>query len=58
MASGSPRMRLDEVIQRISSIPMDGTDCALPMVWARRHKLNVVGFDATGPAVIADLVRE
>jgi 60 kDa SS-A/Ro ribonucleoprotein len=40
----SPRMRLDDVIKRISAIPMGGTDCALPMVWARRHKLRVSGF--------------
>jgi 60 kDa SS-A/Ro ribonucleoprotein len=40
----SPRMRLDEVIRRISAIPMGGTDCALPMIWARRHKLRVSGF--------------
>lgn len=40
----SPRMRLDDVIKRISAIPMGGTDCALPMVWARRQKLNLSGF--------------
>jgi 60 kDa SS-A/Ro ribonucleoprotein len=40
----SPRMRLTDVIKRIEAIPMGGTDCALPMVWARRNKLNVAGF--------------
>ena len=40
----SPRMRLDDVIKRISAIPMGGTDCALPMIWAHRHKLRVSGF--------------
>ena len=40
----SPRMRLAEVIQRIEAIPMGGTDCALPMLWAARNKLNVAGF--------------
>ncbi|MBE7501445.1 MAG: TROVE domain-containing protein [Verrucomicrobiales bacterium] len=40
----SPRMRLDDVIKRLSAIPMGGTDCALPMVWARRNKLAVSGF--------------
>jgi 60 kDa SS-A/Ro ribonucleoprotein len=40
----SPRMRLKEVIQRIEAIPMGGTDCALPMLWAARNKLNVAGF--------------
>jgi 60 kDa SS-A/Ro ribonucleoprotein len=40
----SPRMHLAEVIQRIEAIPMGGTDCALPMLWAARHKLNVSAF--------------
>ena len=40
----SPRMRLAEVIKRIEAIPMGGTDCALPMLWAVRNKLNVSGF--------------
>jgi len=40
----SPRMRLAEVIKRIEAIPMGGTNCALPMLWAARNKLNVSGF--------------
>ena len=40
----SPRMRLADVIKRIEAIPMGGTDCALPMVWARRNKLRVSAF--------------
>jgi 60 kDa SS-A/Ro ribonucleoprotein len=40
----SARMRLAEVIKRIEAIPMGGTDCALPMLWAARNKLNVAGF--------------
>ena len=40
----SPRMRLDDVVKRISDLPFEGTDCALPMIWAREHKLNVSGF--------------
>ena len=40
----SPRTRLDDVIKQIRSIPAGGTDCALPMVWARREKLSVSGF--------------
>jgi 60 kDa SS-A/Ro ribonucleoprotein len=40
----SPRTRLDDVITQIRSIPIGGTDCALPMVWARREKLSVSGF--------------
>src|SRR5580692_2136204 len=40
----SPRMRLADVVKRVSSIPMGGTDCALQMLWAARNKLNVSGF--------------
>jgi len=40
----SPRMRLADVIKRIEAIPMGGTDCALPMLWAARNKLNVSAF--------------
>jgi 60 kDa SS-A/Ro ribonucleoprotein len=40
----SPHMRLAEVIKRIEAIPMGGTDCALPMLWAARNKLNVSAF--------------
>ena len=37
-------MRLADVIKRIEDIPMGGTDCALPMVWAARNKLNASAF--------------
>jgi 60 kDa SS-A/Ro ribonucleoprotein len=30
----SPRQRLDDAIRTISNLPMGGTDCALPMLWA------------------------
>ena len=40
----SSRMRLVEVIKVIEKIPMGGTDCALPMLWAAHNKLNVSGF--------------
>ncbi|WP_089719690.1 TROVE domain-containing protein [Candidatus Entotheonella palauensis] len=30
----SPRQRLDDVVKQVQKIPMGGTDCALPMVWA------------------------
>ncbi len=40
----SPHMRLAEVIKVIEAIPMGGTDCALPMLWAARNKLNVAAF--------------
>lgn len=40
----SPRMRLDDVVKRISNLPFEATDCALPMLWATRNKVNVCGF--------------
>ncbi len=40
----SPRMRLDDVVKRISDLPFEGTDCALPMIWARQHDVKVSAF--------------
>src|SRR5262249_24372719 len=40
----SPRMRLDSVLQKVRAIPMGGTDCALPMIFARRCELQVSAF--------------
>ncbi len=37
----SPRMRLDDVVKRISNLPFEATDCALPMIWARENAVNV-----------------
>lgn len=36
--------RLDSVIERIGNIPMGGTDCALPMIYAAYEKLEVDTF--------------
>lgn len=44
MVDISPRSRLESVMKKISSIPMGGTDCALPMLWASREKLRFSGF--------------
>jgi 60 kDa SS-A/Ro ribonucleoprotein len=40
----SPRQRLDDVVRRISRIPMGGTDCALPMITALERKLEIDTF--------------
>ncbi len=40
----SPRMRLDDVVRRISDLPFGGTDCALPMQWALERKVRTDGF--------------
>ncbi|EDO47247.1 predicted protein [Nematostella vectensis] len=37
-------MKLDEVIQVIQSVPMGGTDCAQPMIYATQKKLKVDVF--------------
>jgi 60 kDa SS-A/Ro ribonucleoprotein len=40
----SPRQRLDDVVKSITNIPFGGTDCALPMVEALRHRWDVDAF--------------
>jgi 60 kDa SS-A/Ro ribonucleoprotein len=34
----SPRRRLDDICRYTAALPMGGTDCALPMVWARKTR--------------------
>lgn len=40
----SPRQRLDDVVRVTEQIPMCGTDCALPMKWALKHKVHADVF--------------
>ncbi|HEX6036526.1 TROVE domain-containing protein [Longimicrobium sp.] len=40
----SPRQRLDDVVRTIEALPMGGTDCALPMLEAARHRWPVDVF--------------
>jgi len=40
----SPRQRLDDVCAAMSALPMGGTDCALPMIYATDHKIPVDMF--------------
>jgi len=40
----SPRQRLDDVVKATSALPFGGTDCALPMVEALRHRWAVDAF--------------
>ena len=40
----SSRMRLDTVISAIGKIPMGGTDCSLPMLWAMDNNAKVDTF--------------
>lgn len=40
----TPRQRLDDVLKTISGLPFEGTDCALPMLWATANKMEVDTF--------------
>ena len=40
----SPRQRLDDVVRQIATLPFGGTDCALPMVEALKHRWAVDAF--------------
>ena len=40
----SKRMLLDQVISTMQGLPFGGTDCALPMLWATKHKQPVDAF--------------
>lgn len=40
----SASQRLDDVIKAISNLPFAGTDCAQPMLYAARNKLDVDAF--------------
>ena len=40
----SPRRRLDDVCRYTAGLPMGATDCALPMVWALKKRVEVDTF--------------
>ncbi|MGV0740973.1 TROVE domain-containing protein [Mycolicibacterium sp. XJ870] len=40
----SPRRRLDDVCAYTAALPMGATDCAQPMVWARKNRVEVDTF--------------
>lgn len=40
----SQKKRLDDVLNTLAQIPMGGTDCALPMVWALKHQVEADVF--------------
>jgi 60 kDa SS-A/Ro ribonucleoprotein len=40
----SPRQRLDDAVKTVSNLPFGGTDCALPMLYAQAHELEVDAF--------------
>jgi 60 kDa SS-A/Ro ribonucleoprotein len=40
----SPRQRLDDAVTEVGRLPMGGTDCAQPMIWAAKRKVDVDTF--------------
>jgi len=40
----SPSAKLDEVLAAIDRLPLGGTDCAQPMLWAQKHRVDVDTF--------------
>jgi 60 kDa SS-A/Ro ribonucleoprotein len=40
----SPTMRLDTVCNKMDRMSFGGTDCALPMIWAEKNKVDVDSF--------------
>lgn len=40
----SPRQRLDDVVRTMQQVPMGGTDCSLPMLYALEKKIDVDVF--------------
>lgn len=40
----SPKQRLTDAIKTVSGLPFGGTDCALPMIYASKHKLEIDAF--------------
>lgn len=40
----SSRQRLEGVVEALSGLPMGGVDCALPMIWAQKHRVDVDTF--------------
>jgi 60 kDa SS-A/Ro ribonucleoprotein len=40
----SPRQRLEDVVELAGALPLGGVDCALPMIWAHKHRVDVDTF--------------
>jgi 60 kDa SS-A/Ro ribonucleoprotein len=40
----SPRQRLDDVLRAVDGLSAGGTDCSLPMIWARENRIPVDTF--------------
>jgi 60 kDa SS-A/Ro ribonucleoprotein len=40
----SPRQRLDDAVNVVGGLSFGSTDCALPMIWAKKHRIDVDTF--------------
>jgi 60 kDa SS-A/Ro ribonucleoprotein len=40
-ATISPRQRLGDVVEQLGGLPMGGVDCALPLIWAHKTRVDV-----------------
>lgn len=40
----SPRQRLDDIVNYMSRLPFESTDCSLPMLWALKNKVDADVF--------------
>lgn len=40
----SPRQRMGDVLKSMEGLPFGSTDCALPMIWAQKQKLQIDTF--------------
>lgn len=40
----SPRQRLDDAVRSVSNLSFGGTDCALPMVYAKKNNIDIDTF--------------
>lgn len=40
----TPRQRLDDAVNEVGRLPFGSTDCALPMTWAHKHRIDVDTF--------------
>jgi 60 kDa SS-A/Ro ribonucleoprotein len=43
----SPRRRLDDICRYTAQLPMGGTDCALPIVWAQQNRAVFDVFESS-----------
>src|SRR5690606_18846455 len=39
-----PRARLSDAVAAVGDLPFGGTDCALPMIWAKHNNVDVDTF--------------